>query len=151
MAEFVGADTQQLRDLARTFKVDGERLTTVATEVSRQLQSSRWLGADADAFRTRWNGTLRTRLTAAADALLQAGSEVLRNAVEHLASETFDSAAYGSLLQGESWSDISNTIQDIFQGDIPPMTWAARSRCPTPRPSRWTAPPPASSSPTSPT
>lgn len=120
MAEFVGADTQQLRDLARTFKQDGTRLTAAAKEVSGQLQSSRWLGADADAFRARWNGALKTRLTAAGDALLKAGSEVLRNAVEQdLASETFDSAAYGTLLQGESWSDIINGVQDLFQGDIP--------------------------------
>ena len=114
MGEFVGADPRQLTELAKKLKADGEALASAPAQIAAQLQRSTWKGPDAEAFRSAWSGKLTPQLDRAADALRGAASDLLRNAVEQdQASGSFDAANYGGLLDGESWSDVINWVQDV--------------------------------------
>lgn len=112
---FVGADPRQLTELARQLKSSGERLRACTGEVTGALAATTWAGPDALDFRDAWSGTLSATLSTAGDRLMEAASVVLRQAIEQdVASDAFDAASYGSLLEGSSWSDVINGAQGTW-------------------------------------
>ena len=115
MSQFVGADTRALIGLSRLLKTKAEWLERTAADLAASIRRGTWFGPDADVFASDWSSTLQASMTKASDALRQAGSTALRNAIDQdQASGGFNATAYGDLLQGEGWSDIINFAQDVW-------------------------------------
>jgi len=75
-----GADTQQLRDLARVLAVAAENLKSMTFELTAVLERTGWRGVDAETLKSRWRSVNRARLIAAADQLEAVAETLRRNA-----------------------------------------------------------------------
>jgi uncharacterized protein YukE len=78
----IGADVEHLRALAKTFTQAADRLERLVFETSRQLTGIRWVGPDAERYRTQWQSQSVHQVTGAAGALRAASSALQRNAEE---------------------------------------------------------------------
>lgn len=88
---FVGADSGELRDLAKMMQRSADRLDgDVVTAIASNLRSNPWSGPDAVRFRGTWSRDSVRRLNAVAQALREAAGTLERNAAEQ------DEASAGS-------------------------------------------------------
>ena len=79
----VGADVEQLRKAAQTFRQKAEYLESTITQgISRQITESPWKGADADSFRNQWQSDLAPKVRQVAEALRKSADSLTRNANE---------------------------------------------------------------------
>ena len=82
----LGADDVQVDQLAVTFDGTSRQLTTAESTISALVRSLRWVGPDADVFKTKWDSGMRAQLTSVADRLgavakdLRAQAEAQRTA-----------------------------------------------------------------------
>ena len=59
----LGADVEQLDRLGAKLKERAAAMDDTVRQLSTQLNGTWWKGADADAFRARWDGELRAQIT----------------------------------------------------------------------------------------
>ena len=78
----IGADTDQLRQLSRTFTHAADRLEGMGSEVTGRLASASWAGPDADRYRSQWHGESLSLVRSVVGALRNASSVIDRNAAE---------------------------------------------------------------------
>ena len=79
----VGADVEALRQLAQMFTDNSSKLTgDVIPTINSRLNSSGWVGEDADSFKADWHGHLMGQLNNAATQLSDATATLNRNADE---------------------------------------------------------------------
>ena len=78
----LGADPEQLRDLAMTMSLSGEDLSGTATNLQEVVSRLRWVGHDADSFRNRWSSYMRPTLRAAGDELDRVSRMLIAQAEE---------------------------------------------------------------------
>ena len=79
----VGADVEQLRKAAQTFRQKAEYLESTITQgISRQITESPWKGADADSFRNQWQSDLAPKVRQVVEALRKSADSLTRNANE---------------------------------------------------------------------
>ncbi|MFV8228600.1 hypothetical protein [Mycolicibacterium fortuitum] len=78
-----GADVEQLRALATQLAKGADRLATTASTLHSLVNSNtHWRGADAERFRSEWNGGSAGALKTAAEKLREADKLLRRNADE---------------------------------------------------------------------
>jgi hypothetical protein len=83
MAEgFVGADVQQLRDLAARMGSASDQLGSIESQLTALVSSSRWVGPDAQEFVSRWHSTYRTSLRGVSQQLQQRSTDLNRQAAD---------------------------------------------------------------------
>ena len=79
----VGADVEALRQLAQMFTDNSSKLTgDVIPTINSRLNSSGWVGEDAESFKADWHGHLMGQLNNAATQLSDAAATLNRNADE---------------------------------------------------------------------
>ena len=61
MAQF-GADVEQLDRLATQFRVTADEIGQVSNRLGIQIHTAWWEGADADRFKSDWDGRYRAQL-----------------------------------------------------------------------------------------
>lgn len=83
MAGIFGADIVQLRELSKHLGASSARLAGTKSSLSRDVHgSTAWKGADADRFRSDWEGTHSALLAKVIEALAAAGKAVAVHARE---------------------------------------------------------------------
>lgn len=83
MAGIYGADIVQLRELSKHLGASSARLAGTKSSLSRDVHgSTAWKGADADRFRSDWEGTHSALLAKVIEALAAAGKAVAVHAEE---------------------------------------------------------------------
>ena len=91
-----GADVAQLRTLAQQFSKTADLLQQQSTQLSSQINNNpAWKGADAQRFRSDWNGNHRALLQQTASRLQQESKLLLKNADEQEKASTDDSGGAG--------------------------------------------------------
>jgi len=100
----VGADVDQLRALARTMTQAADRLDGVTTSVSSQLTSTRWVGHDAEQYRSQWQSESSGLIRSASVALRDAAAALERNAADQ---EQTSGAAGGGIVGGSGFGGLS--------------------------------------------
>lgn len=101
----VGADVEQLRKAAQTFRQKAEYLeSSIAQSVSRQVGTSAWKGSDADTFRNQWQSDLAPKIKQVVEQLRKSADALTRNANEQ---ELASAAGAGSSGSGPSTGNIS--------------------------------------------
>ncbi|MGA7206505.1 MAG: WXG100 family type VII secretion target [Specibacter sp.] len=91
----LGADPQQLRNLAKDFSQAAQQLTELSTALTQRInRPGGWKGPDADRFRSQWNGSHRSKITAASKCFDQTATALLRNAQEQ--EQASDASGIGS-------------------------------------------------------
>ncbi|SMG36358.1 WXG100 family type VII secretion target [Agreia pratensis] len=92
-----GADTTELRALARSMDSAAQQLGGIASSLTSQINGvGAWVGPDAEGFRSQWNATLRKSIVSANDVLLSAATALLKNARDQEETSSVDGAAPGS-------------------------------------------------------
>ncbi|MEA9983989.1 MULTISPECIES: alpha/beta hydrolase [Subtercola] len=96
MAEgFVGADVDQLRELAKHMSAASQNLGSAESQLTALVAVSRWQGPDAQQFVSHWHSTYRGSITAAARSLEQRSTELARQADEQQRTSTNDGGGAG--------------------------------------------------------
>lgn len=75
-----GMDIEAVRTLAQQFSTKSDEITNIATQLSSQLHQVTWEGADAQRFKSDWEGQYQTALRQVADALKHASTAATSNA-----------------------------------------------------------------------
>ncbi|MET0910817.1 MAG: C2 family cysteine protease, partial [Ilumatobacteraceae bacterium] len=78
----LGADVEQLDQLAKTMDATSQRLAGAAQSTSASVASVQWLGPDADEFRVWWRRSGAVQLTGAADWLRELGATLRQQATQ---------------------------------------------------------------------
>jgi uncharacterized protein YukE len=78
----LGADVEELDRLARKFDEEAQQISQATQQISSQVQSTWWKGADAERFKSEWNGNYASQLRKIAEALKQVGSTVRKQAAQ---------------------------------------------------------------------
>jgi uncharacterized protein YukE len=82
VGQLLGADPDQLCELGGRMDSSADQVEHIAAGITALLSFSRWEGSDGERFRSEWNGSLRSRLTAVAGALRECGTTLRQNAAE---------------------------------------------------------------------
>ena len=77
-----GADVEQLKTLGNKLQNGANEIEQQKTNLNNLLNSTQWMGPDADAFKQKWSGEHMTQLTRVAESLKEAGQKATRNAQE---------------------------------------------------------------------
>lgn len=79
----VGADIEQLRTAARTFRQKADLLeSSITRALSQQIATNPWKGRDAEAFRHQWQADLAPKLRQVVAELRKSADALTRNANE---------------------------------------------------------------------
>ncbi|MET4592482.1 hypothetical protein [Arthrobacter sp. 754] len=109
---FYGADTSQLRELAKAVDTAASLLSSRASSLQSQIQSAPWKGADGARFRQDWTGSHRPSLERVVSSLRHNSKLLLQHADEQeKASDKSGGGGSGSVLgkfldlgsKGVSW------------------------------------------------
>ena len=95
MADFYGADTEQLREQAGACLRGSGTLRDLIGSTSALVGSVEWTGPDADAFRERWQSVVRAQLTERADALRARADDLQAQAEEQDGASDGDGGSGG--------------------------------------------------------
>ena len=104
----VGADVEQLRKAAQTFRQKAEYLESTITQgISRQITESPWKGADADSFRNQWQSDLAPKVRQVVEALRKSADSLTRNANEQEQASSVSSGTSGAPSSAPNASPVS--------------------------------------------
>lgn len=103
-AGVLGADVQQLRDLARVMESEGQQLTSLASSISTTLATTQWDGPDAQQFTSQWNDQLRVQVLSAVSALEAAATRLRDEATQQETTSASGGSGLGSGSGGGSSS-----------------------------------------------
>ncbi|MEZ5320673.1 MAG: WXG100 family type VII secretion target [Microthrixaceae bacterium] len=81
----LGADVEQLDRLAAKFKEKAAEIGQMQSQVSAQIGSTWWQGADADRFRSQWDGEVRGQLAKLSQLLERTATVVTKQAADQRA------------------------------------------------------------------
>lgn len=81
----LGADVEQLDRLGAKFKEKATDIDQMQAQITAQLASTWWQGADAEAFRAQWNGELKGQLAKVKALLETTATTVIRQAADQRA------------------------------------------------------------------
>jgi hypothetical protein len=109
----VGADVQQLRDLANQFDRGAQDLQSAAATVTRGVQAQFWMGHVALRFKTTWETQHSVRLKNAAQAMKDGAEALRRDADEQ------DRASRGDVGGGGSGSGTVKPAGSTSSGESP--------------------------------
>ncbi|CAM3876734.1 WXG100 family type VII secretion target [Mycolicibacterium frederiksbergense] len=111
----IGADVNQLRDLARLLVQGADRLDGSARTVSSQLGAVRWAGPDGDRYRSQWQGEYIPSIRAVVAGLQQAADLLQRNANEQeQASSSSPGSVSAGVRMGKPSSGSGNGVVDTL-------------------------------------
>jgi pimeloyl-ACP methyl ester carboxylesterase len=96
MSEMIGADPDALDRLAAQFRDAAHRIDQLRTSIGTALNHSPWHGYDADGFRDDWRSQHVSVVAAAAAALSQASSILIRNAADQRRTSSAATGALGA-------------------------------------------------------
>lgn len=82
MAGMVGMDVNGVRALSKLMLTKADEIDTAVNGITKQLNSVKWVGNDANRFRNDWNGHLSASVKKVTEALRQAGRQAKRDADE---------------------------------------------------------------------
>lgn len=82
MSGFLGADVETLREHAGASRRAAETLRALVERCRALVETTEWIGADADSFRTRWGSEVSPRLDRAVQDLEADGQELDSHAEE---------------------------------------------------------------------
>ena len=82
MAKFSGMDIPAVRTLSKQLKSRADEIQTISQQLTAQLDSTPWQGADRQQFHGEWNGRYRQALGTVVQGLEQASQVALKNANE---------------------------------------------------------------------
>lgn len=77
-----GADTAQLKALGTKLQAGSSEIEKQKSLLTRALDSTDWMGPDADKFRNDWQGSHVADLNRVARALEEAGKQATKNAAQ---------------------------------------------------------------------
>ena len=100
MGQMVGADPDQLDELARSIGANAQQLSAVYARVRSTVHAIGWSGPDAEAFRNAWETVHRRILESAATRLLDAATILHRNADEQRRASAAGADGGGSVAVG---------------------------------------------------
>ena len=119
MTGFLGADPEELIALGQRMERYGLRLQTLGDELGAAVRAVSWHGPDAESFRGDASARVLTSLADESTRLEGGGRDLFRHAAQQDAASSVDgrgdSARYAELLGGESWSDVINWAQDVWE------------------------------------
>lgn len=124
---FLGADTDQLRDLAGSTKNGAGRIEDLVASLDGTVQGVTWVGPDADAFRERWNGMVLALVRDAVERLAERSRVLEENAEDQDSTSGDDGGSGGSSGDGDGsiWDAIQQWLEDYepqesdgFFGDL---------------------------------
>lgn len=78
----LGMDVSAVRGLATQLAAKADEIEQIANALNGQLDSTQWLGADADKFRGDWHNTYRAQLQNVVGALRDASTRATQNATQ---------------------------------------------------------------------
>lgn len=81
-----GMNIDEVYALATTCETDSTEITSIRSKLTSQIGSTQWLGADADAFRSAWDGEYSRALDRVAQALLDVKDHMTREAQQQEAA-----------------------------------------------------------------
>jgi hypothetical protein len=104
VAGFFGGDTDQLRDQSQACTQGARRLADLVTVLSSAIDGATWEGPDAEAFRARWHGAVKSDLVARGESVQHRARELEDHADEQDEVSTVDGGGFfdiiGDLLPG---------------------------------------------------
>jgi hypothetical protein len=115
----VGADVDRLRALARTLGSAADRLENSASVVTSQLGGTRWVGPDAEHYRSQWQASSLGLIRQAVTALRDAAGAIERNAADQEQTSRAETAGLAPSGPGPSWAHILPAPVD--GGDTNPL------------------------------
>lgn len=80
MADFSGADVEQLRGLSQDFSHHAADLEALTARLGSRISSVAWTGPDAQRFRAEWHDRLLRELKGVINGLRDASHQTLSNA-----------------------------------------------------------------------
>ncbi|ALV46264.1 hypothetical protein MB46_12995 [Arthrobacter alpinus] len=92
----IGADPDQLRDLAKTMESSGSKLKHVAASLNSVIANARWNGPDSEKFRGQWNNGMRKTLHSTGLMLAEHSNLLKVQADEQEKTSAVDSGGPGS-------------------------------------------------------
>ena len=78
----LGLDPEQMGTLQKAMLRDAGAIRTLAKKLDGQLGGAWWKGADADKFRSEWNGNHKANLERVCAALEAAGKVIASNVAQ---------------------------------------------------------------------
>lgn len=141
----IGMDIEAGRDLAASMSRASSDMSQLRDSLGRALQSSTWVGRDAEQFRSLWNGQLSLKLSSVVNALSEQAEVLLRNAhdQETVSNELgVEGGAYGGSVAGgtdaESQSAGGKPVNSVHHVmDMMDLAWAAMINNPDEIPKGW--------------
>ena len=88
-----GADVEQLRTLGTKLQHGANEIEQQKNNLNTLLNSTQWMGPDADAFKQQWSGEHMSQLTRVAESLKEASQKATRNAQRAVGRFTLATAA----------------------------------------------------------
>ena len=116
-----GADVEQLRALATQLTRGADRLESTANTLHSLVNgNTQWRGADAERFRSQWNGASAGALRAAAEKLREADKILRRNADEQDNASNGKPAGAAEMfnrLENDRFDDYGKELESKKNGD----------------------------------
>lgn len=82
MAEYLGQNPDEVRDLATLFDTKATDLEGVVSAINSKLGATTWVGTDRTRFETETWSTIQSNLNTIAQTLRDAGTSARNNATE---------------------------------------------------------------------
>lgn len=116
--EMIGANTEQLRDLARSMGSSSQAITTADHTITALLNGMPWNGPDADQFRNRWHTTVRLQLNQTATMLETQSRALVEQAGQQEQTSNDDSGGFDGVRTssdgGSSQNSVDDDLVDLF-------------------------------------
>lgn len=82
MSGMVGMDVAGVRQLSKLMLSKADEIESAAKQVQKQVNSVKWVGADANRYRDDWNTTQMNNVRQVTEALRRAGKQAAKDADE---------------------------------------------------------------------
>ena len=82
MGGMVGMEIAGVRQLSKLMLTKADEIDAAAKQITKQLNSVKWVGNDAQRFRNDWNGRHTAALRNVCDELRTAGKQAAKDADE---------------------------------------------------------------------
>ena len=93
----LGADDVQVDQLAATFDGTSKDLATSESAITALVRTLRWTGPDAEAFKGKWNGGMRSQMVTVADRLSALAKELRSQADAQRTASSGDGGVPGAV------------------------------------------------------
>lgn len=122
--QMIGADTDQLRALAKAFGSAADQINSAVNSLSPAVQHSPWSGGDATKFRSDWHSRLRPQLSGTANSLSGLSQKLGQQAADQDRTSAVDGGGPGGL-PGPTPAQIQQRQSDL-RGQLATMQGATK-------------------------